>query len=97
MRKRKNIPMLKPIWWIAFFVVQALFIVGGLALIFWTLNTWEENRKLDAIFGAGMGAYAFLFAWRTLRKWVRSHLSQVMRNPDSVHPEIFDGPVPHGS
>jgi hypothetical protein len=65
---------LKPIRWILFFLLQAVFIASGLALVFWTVNTWDSDRRLDAIFGAGLGAYAFLFAWKVIQRWARQNL-----------------------
>jgi hypothetical protein len=85
--------VLKPIWWVAFILLQAVFIVAGLALIFWTMNTWEENHKLDALFGAGIGVYAFLFAWRTARKWAREHISVLLKSAPAEQADSYEPPA----
>jgi len=66
---------MKFLWWIAFAAVQFAFIAAGLAIVFWTVNSWSEDHRLDAIFGAGVGTFAFFFTWRLIRRWAVEHSS----------------------
>jgi ribokinase len=84
--------MLKPVWWMAFLLLQVVFIAAGLTIIFWVVNTWDENHKLDAIFGAGLGSYGFLFAWKSARRWAIDHIS-LFRKDGHDPKEPFDPPI----
>ncbi len=70
---------LKAVLWIGFIFVQIVFVAAGLVIIFGVINTWYEGRKLDSIFEAGIGAYAFLLAWRVIRRWVLDHIAEIRR------------------
>lgn len=52
---------------------QALFVLYGLFVVFWTLNEWLANRALNALFGAGMGGLIFFLAWIKGRAWARGY------------------------
>ncbi len=54
-------------------LLQAVFIVYGLALTFWVLNEWLAGEMLNALFGGFMGSLFFLMTWKLLRQWARAY------------------------
>jgi hypothetical protein len=83
MRRQREGIALKPWWLVGLIAIQVVFIVAGLAITFWTINEWDSDQPLDALFGAGLGAYAFLFTWTLMRRWVREH-ADVWRKPSKT-------------
>lgn len=53
-------------------LMQAAFIVYGLALTFWVLNEWLAGEGLNALFGGFLGGLFFLMVWKLLRQWARA-------------------------
>lgn len=53
--------------------MQGAFVAYGLAVVFWTINEWQSDEKLNALFGGFLGFLFFLIAWRTLRRWARAY------------------------
>lgn len=52
-------------------LMQAAFIVYGLAATFWTINEWLADERLNALFGGFLLFLLFLMGWRRSRRWVR--------------------------